>query len=332
MKLLRFILLCLIFSSPLSALSIQNKIEQGAIGDYILYRQSQLVTLLRINQLNDESIIFEEISLPFSEWKKYRNIPLEKWVSNGATGHSSWTLFELEKESGEILECFSFVRQAWLKLEKDNLLLSNLFTKPLYKLKNEDRRKVGPRRPGATDTRKVWNPPITLNGKELTSPLEVYKIHWPKDDSPLSKKDIEMYFSKEMGTFPAWILISDTSSDALRIQTLDMGSSLVASLKKLPRRHPSIHKHICNQNDSFSVQLSSPPYYKFFTLRLINTNPEKASFAPKFTTNDLKGEIREISISKEELKDLELGEYILEFSFTSPEQVTLSPQEHIYWY
>ena len=55
---------------------------------------------------------------------------------------------------------------------------------------------------------------------------EVYQTLWPKDDTPLSGKIIDLYFdAKACSVFPFWIQVSNGNIDVI-LKTIDSGKGL----------------------------------------------------------------------------------------------------------
>ena len=117
-------LICLLSGPNLHANCLKDRFLQSEPGDYIISEQNKSLSLLRIHSIQNQTVMLEELSLP-AKLAPYETAKLEKWLKSGAPGHTSWHLLEIDLEQGQILECYSFTRNAWLVLSEND----SFFTK-----------------------------------------------------------------------------------------------------------------------------------------------------------------------------------------------------------
>lgn len=256
-----------LFFSAAFANSFQKRLAQAEKGDFLVTWQGHTKTLLRVQENHFPYLILEEINFPdtlqIEDWGK--------WLQKRAPGHLSWTLYEMDLSSQQILECFSVSRGSWVLVGEEENFLKYLLALPLKPLTKEERRKIGPSpNPGEVDRRAVWNPPLIIHGKKQASPSwTVYQTTWPKDNSPLSEKEIELYFPENPNfVFPLWIQIkSDLMSPWIRL--VDAGKHLQTACFPLPRRAPILQK---KKGSSFHYRVKAPKYCLDFDLVLQEEN------------------------------------------------------------
>ena len=142
------------------------------------------------------------------------------------------------------------------------------------------------------------------NGEQISFPhFDVYEVYWPKDESPLSNKRIELFFDHNEANFPFpyWAKVTDASDAAFKIRILDSGKHLPSPKKELPRRAITFAKQIEESEEGVSIFLNVPKYYEDLKLFALSTNKEAKPIAIPFsvTTN---GEERTLFITQEKLK------------------------------
>lgn len=259
-----------------------DKLKTALAGDYTVTEQGQTISVLSVYEIDYPRIILEEISIPSS--LKRRHIgdqSFKEWVEKGAKGHTSWTLTEIDLETKEVLECFSPSRNAWLKISASDLFITSLLELKMAPLPERQRRKIGhPPMPSEVDTRKLWNPPAFFEGRAIESPtFSAYQIHWPKDHSKLSGKELHMYFvdQEEPLPFPTWLQIKEGIDSQLRIQSLDAGKRLKSPVKTFLRRPPLFLSPFRKSESGAFFTMQLPKYYReisFYLVDPVNTSSE----------------------------------------------------------
>lgn len=190
-------------------------------------------------------------------------------------------MLEIDLESGQVLECFSFSRNAHIQISKKESLLATLLQLPLNQVAPKNRRRIGPPpQDGEADFRKLWNPKLTFEGKTLDhSQCDVFETTWPSDGSELDGRQVTLYFdASNKISFPCWIDV-ETSHITGHFHVVDSGKNLSSPFRTIPRRTPQFIGDTKKTADGLVLTLKSPLYFREFTLFAIDvTNDEKEFF------------------------------------------------------
>jgi hypothetical protein len=279
---MRFILLALCLCSWLQAASpLKERIGKAKSGDYIVAEAGKMVTLLSIRQVSDHSIVLEEISVPSQNLKK-RPSSWAEWIRAKAPGHTSWSMVEIDTQGGQIIECYSFSKGAWIQLGSQESLFATLLQLPLQPLSLESRKKIGPPPPdGEKDLRKVWEPPLIFEGvKQGQVHFDAFQTVWPKDGSELSGKAILIYLDRNLGfPFPFWISVETTHALAT-FRVIDAGKNLPSPYRNLPRRIPQFVGQPQKTKEGLRLSLKSPKYYRDFELFAVDVTTREKQIYP----------------------------------------------------
>lgn len=242
-------------------------------GDFCVGKQGKNFFILRIMDKDKEKLVIEQIEAPFAVCKDKN---WEKWLYNMAPGHTSWIAYSIDFSNNTLIEAFSFTRKSWLQLRSfDNFFLQIAKTR-LEKVEDSERKKIGsPPLGGETDYRSLWNPPLFFKGKKLAHPkYDVYKTIWPHDQSELSDKIVQMYFSKNISFFfPFWIeILSDHYGFSCKI--IDAGKNLTSPQEKLPLRPLAFFTKPRYTSKGLIFTLRSPKYYTEFIVEATLVNDQ----------------------------------------------------------
>lgn len=289
------------------AFSLHEKFTHAQAGDFIVTAQEGNYSLLFIRSITAEILLLEEISVPMHQID-LKKIDWKKWTAEKAPGHTSWTLYEIDRISGKLIECFSYSKNGWLYLDDTEQFLTRLLSLPLSTVSYTDRKKVGAQpNPQEEDHRASWNPPLTIEGKKIPKPnFDVFKTKWPEDGSRLSLCEIELYFAKDEPNFPFpyWLEVH-SSHYAFKMRTIDSGHQLNSPmLGPMPHRSPQILGTTQKGNEFWKLSLKTPPYFQKFHLFVIDiSGASKESIPLSFHT--IPGSINEeriLEIPTSELK------------------------------
>ncbi len=210
---------CPLFSDSL----LKERLLQAQPGAYAVFEQGKTRSLLHVHSRKEQVLILEEISLPSSlgvrSW--------QEWIEERAPGHTSWSMYAIDLEKGELLSCFSFSRASWIQMGSQDHFLTLLLKKSFHALPDARRKKIGPPpMEGEADVRPVWNPPFLREGKKVPIDYVVAEIEWPKDASELSEKRLEVYFDKKkLSPFPVWVQVH-TNHASVFARMVDSGEGL----------------------------------------------------------------------------------------------------------
>lgn len=300
------VLFCFLLVGSLFAgeFRLQERLTRAQVGDYIVTEANQMVTLIAIRSQLSQSIILEEISVPLQHIKQ-RPASWAEWVKEGAKGHTSWSMIEMDLASGAILECYSFSKGAWIQLTSKESLLATLLHLPLKAIAQSERRKIGPPpMPGEIDIRKVWNPPLVYEGKKRDPvSFDVFQAHWPQDGSELAGQELTLYFDRDLFfPLPFWIQLQ-TSHATVALKTIDSGKNLPMFYKNMPRRIPEFTGPTIQNKQGLSLPIKSPKYYQQFELFAIDvTNQERMIYPIQHTFLAGQGESATLHIAQADLE------------------------------
>lgn len=288
-----YFLLCAFFLfSPLAALFpaapssvaesflLKKRLLSAKPGDYIVTESNKMISLLALRSKTARTLVLEEISIPSNALKK-RPASWGEWVRQGAKGHSSWSMVEVDFETGNVLECYSFSKNAWIRLSSQDSFLATLLTLPLRCLPEAERRKIGPAPlEGEADRRPLWNPPLLFEGKTIPhAEADAFEAVWPEDGSPLSGRSLTLFFDKTLHfPFPCWFQV-ETAHASIVLSVLDTGKNLPSPHKTIPRRIPQFLGPPEKRGEALVFCLKCPKYYENFELFAIDiTQREKGIF------------------------------------------------------
>ncbi len=285
---------------------LKERIEKAHEGDFLVTEAGKMITLMCVRKASPSSILLEEISAP-SQYLKKRPPSWPEWVKSGAPGHTSWSMIEIDPQTGQMIECFSFSRSAWIQLSEKESLIATLLYLPMKKVALDQMRKIGPAPlQGEPDFRKVWSPPLIYEGKKIETLLfDVFETVWPEDGSEISGKPVSVYFDQENKLpLPFWIQV-ETSHAIAALRTIDSGKNLPVVHRNIPRRVPEFVGLPRKTENALLLNLKSPKYYKTFELYAIDvTTKEKQIFPITHSLIEGQDEWKTISIDLEELNQM----------------------------
>ena len=289
------ILLILLFLAPLQSFPFKNIFLKGNSGDFSIYQNGSLVTILSIHSVEPPFITLEEITLPKKLYKNIKGKDLNTWIKKGGKGRTSWTLIEIDTDTMDVTSAYCFLKNAHLDLVKEDTLITSLLSLNINKVPEEERLRIGPRRATKKDYRLFWEPSMYVNGKrKFPAKMDVYGAVWEKDASPLSGRNIDLYVLDNF-PFPYWIQIHGDFGSK-KMVSLDSGSNLTSPINKVPRMPPRILTKLERWNDGniFSFLVKAARTSSDFTLYFV----ELAKDGNKLIPIESKYEIMESSILK----------------------------------
>lgn len=302
----RLLSICLLVFGSLFGTPLQNRLDSAASGDYMVVEGGNMLTILSIRSVTAGSIVLEEVSVP-SRNLNPRPSSWKEWIKAKAPGHTSWSMIDIDRATGEILECYSFTRGAWIQLSSQESLIATLLKLPLHPVPPEKRRKIGaPPFSGEIDTRKIWDPPAIFEGKKREKVrFDVYETMWPKDGTGLSGNTVFLYFDQESRfPLPFWIQI-ETSHTQIALRTIDTGKHFPSPYRTFPRRFPQFVGNPQKIKNGLRLSLKSPKYFRHFDLFAIDVTHREKQICP--ITHALvagKDELITIEILQEELNSV----------------------------
>ncbi|MCH9613389.1 MAG: hypothetical protein SP1CHLAM54_03890 [Chlamydiia bacterium] len=282
----------LFFLTPLLCfgLSVKEQFVAGNAGDYIVFEKDKMCTLFHLHTKDEHTLTIEEISLP--SYKKPKDF--KAWVASGGMNSSSWNMYEIDLDSGRILEGYSFSKKAFFT---PTPFLSNLMALSLETWKG--RRRIGPPPTlGDFDGRKLWNPPYVFEGKKAKRKhMEAFIATWPKDDSPLSSQNLTLYFADNF-PFPYWLEINDPSY-TYKLRAIDSGKEMISPYEILPRQSLQIIGNVRLSPNNCYLLFKTPSYFKEFDLIAVDAKTGEHTTLPHTLTT---GTLSQINFDFDQLK------------------------------
>jgi len=266
---MKLLLICLFVSHSLFAFTLSEKFQQAQEGTYVVTKQNQITSLLHLHTVHGNHLLFEEISIPshqvdHQDWKE--------WVKEGAKGHTSWILYEVDLDKHSITECYSFSRKAWIPTDEMDAFLIPLLSLELNHLSEEKRLQRGPTQAAGQVGSRPWGPPQVIASKKIENPqYDVYTARWPHDDTDLSGKSIVLYFDKldETFPFPYWMQAREGALK-FRIRAIDSGNRMTSPIDTIPRRQPLFQGGVSHEEGSITLSLNLPTYYNTLHLYAVD--------------------------------------------------------------
>lgn len=225
------------FSSPAKSeeLYLIENLRKAQKGDYIVTYSNKNYTLLNIHHKTPEHAFIEEITIPSSKMENthYQN-NWKEWVYNGAPKHTAWVMYQIDLNSGRMLNMFSFTKNGWLTGAEEDNFLSSLLSIKFEKIPTSRRKKVG-------NSNALWQPQMIFEGQIIEGVhFDAWHAKWPKDRTELSGKAIDIYIPQEgswgLPYFPYWLQITGLLGKA-QLRIVDSGKNLVS-----PKYIPAFQK------------------------------------------------------------------------------------------
>lgn len=215
-------------------LFLKERFRLAQPGNYIVISQNKNYTFLHIYDAFDDTVVLEEISVPAIKIPK--NNSWKSWLENNAPGNTSWTMSEIDVNTGQIIDAYSFTRQGWLDVGSANSFISALLNLHFRPIPDVERKKIGPQPVyGKMDTRTLWNPRLILNGQYIPNVhFTAWRARWPNDGTELARKKIEIYLPELTDSngdyptyFPYWIDIEGKLGSA-QVKVVDSGLNAIS--------------------------------------------------------------------------------------------------------
>lgn len=202
-------------------------------GQYVVTEQNGTLSLLLIRDKVGKKLTLEEVTAPKIKLDP-KSTNWQHWLNEKAPGCSSWIGYQIDLESGQLTESYSYLRGSFLYIDEKEHFFAKLLKLPLKEVPTDEKRKIGPQ-PNAEepDFRADWSPPKLKKEQHFLSK----KASWPKDGSALSQSSIELYFDADSDSspFPYWTEIS-SSHYHLNLRAIAVGSQLHSPQPPLPHR------------------------------------------------------------------------------------------------
>ena len=283
--------LFLLITTSLFSMTITDSLLKGEVGDFVVFEQNKLTTILSIHSINEHSLILEEVSLPShlspKDWHKFSPMRSREVLSH--------LIYEIDPTTQEVTECYSFTKKTFLPPPSFLLELIKLPLSPCREPK-----KIGsPPEEGTVDRRALWTPPLIIEGvKKRPDTFSILNCSWPLDKSELSGEQITLYLVPE-SPFPIYLSVN-TPHYTYKISSINNGKHLRSFCDTLPRRSPTFIGSLIRSPSVYTLKLASPTYYRTYTLTVLNHETgETFSITPELLRE---GEVVTLTFPKEALE------------------------------
>lgn len=299
----RFLFILIFFAtSYASETTLLDRLSQGQSGDFIVVEANKTITLLALRSSNAHTLLLEEISAPSP---KIAPRDWNDWLKKRAPGHTSWSMMEIDLTNKEVVEAYSFTRGTWITISSNQSFLAGLIHLPMKAMDRERLRRIGPPpMEGEADLRKIWTPPLFVEGKQIKPEFEAFETTWPQDGSELAGKTMDLYFDQETRCcFPYWIQV-DAGQITVTLRAIDSGHKLIPSFfRTLPKRSPEfLGTPVKTKNQGLRFSIKSPKYFKEFELFAIDvTTHDKEIHLLNHTISSAGNEVLHFDIAADEL-------------------------------
>lgn len=210
---------------------LRDNLAKAQPGDYIVTMQGKNFTLLLIQAKTYNSLTIQEITTTASKIKEGQQYSWKKWIETGAQGSSSWVQYTIDLNTGQLQNFKSLQKTGWTDLPQRENFLTTLLNLKLKKIPIQNRKKYGlDIITGTDDPTRVWQPKMVVEGQYVEGVLfDAWKTQWPKDNTEMSGRTVEIYLPSDEGKYPAyfpyWLQISGTIGKA-KVRIIDSGTNL----------------------------------------------------------------------------------------------------------
>ncbi len=210
---------------------LRDNLSQANPGDFIVTMQGKNYTLLLIQGKSDNTLTIQEITISSGRVTQSSGFGWRKWIENGASGSTSWVQYKIDLNNAQMVQFKSLQKSGWTDLPQRDNFLTTLLNLRLRKIPIQNRKKFGLQIiTGTTDPTKVWQPKMIVDGKQIEGVLfDAWKTQWPKDNTEMSGRTVEIYLPSENGKYPSyfpyWLQISGTIGKA-KVRIIDSGTNL----------------------------------------------------------------------------------------------------------
>ncbi len=211
----------------------RENLKKAVPGDYLVTAQNKSYTFLHIYSKGNDVLTLEEITVPARK-APHKNYSWKKWAEDGAPFHTSWNMYDIQLSTGEVLRAFSLTKNTWYEVPQSDHFFSTLLNLRFVRIPSNERKRVGLPSLEIYDRRPFWQPKVIVDGKSIEGVnFGAWRAHWPKDNSDLSGKTIEVFVPEDNQQYPAyfpyWLQINGMVGSA-KIRIVDSGRNFVSPI------------------------------------------------------------------------------------------------------
>ncbi|MBA2369812.1 MAG: hypothetical protein H0V82_12460 [Candidatus Protochlamydia sp.] len=213
---------------PAQRLYLKENLQRARRGDYLVIASNKTQTLMHIYDKQPNVITIEEIAVP--EGRAPKRMAWKDWIQQNAPGNTSWVMYEIDLQSGQMVRYFSFTKNGWYSIPDADNFLSKLLNLSLTKIPEDERKRAGPKSSSGPDLRPLWQPRMIVDGRPINKvQFDAWRTRWPRDSSELSGRVIEIYLPQESQVYPSyfpyWLQINGAIGRA-KVRIIDSGRGL----------------------------------------------------------------------------------------------------------
>lgn len=215
-------------------LLLRDNLKRARTGDFIVTAQGKNYSLLHIYSKQDQALVIEEISIPCAKIPK-KHFSWSSWVLQGAPGNTLHVMYTVDLNTAQMKNYYSFTRAGWYEMSTQDNFLSTLLNLQFEEIPWQQRRRVGQTvLSSSNERRSIWQPKMVIEGQEISGVnFSAWKTIWPKDQSDLAGRSIEVYLPEDgygyPAYFPYWLQISGFVGGA-KVRIVDSGTGLRSNL------------------------------------------------------------------------------------------------------
>lgn len=216
-------------------LYLRDNLPKAHIGDYVVTMQNKNYSLLHIYNKTPSTLAIEEITVPTARMSQ-QPIAWKEWLRQGAPGNTCWSIYTVDLASGHIKNYYSVTRQGWFDNPQQDHFLSILLNLRFEAVPIKNRRRTGTALVyGSYEKRPLWQPKLIFEGQTVQGVhFDAWKAVWPKDDSELAGKNIEIFLPNEQAPYPAyfpyWLQVSSLAGKAT-LRIIDAGKGMQSPIR-----------------------------------------------------------------------------------------------------
>lgn len=208
---------------------LRDNLLRAEPGDFLVISSNKTNTLMHIYDKNNGILTIEEIAIP-ENLRKSSKLNWKEWVQQNAPSNTSWVMYDIDSSNGQMTRYYSFSKQNWFEIPEADNFLTKLLNLKFSKISEKTRKRVGPKPISGPEWRPFWQPRMIVNGNTIPDvKFDAWRTKWPKDNSDLSGKTIDVYIPQDtqsfLSYFPYWLQINGTIGKA-KIRIVDSGKNL----------------------------------------------------------------------------------------------------------
>lgn len=336
MQKMTLLLTLLGFYVPISAIPFQEVFLKARVGDFAIYQNNPDVTILSIAEKTIDSITISEITLPRKTYSNIKGRDLHTWVKQNAPGHSSWTVMEIDQKSLQVLSTYSISRKVHLNLHSTDTIIASLLSLNVKEMDKSKVPKIGPRAASKKDMRPIWVPNMIVDSKKQTpQKVDVYTSTWPKDDSFLSSRVINLYILDDFA-FPFWIQI-EGAVGSKKMMAIDSGKNLPKPTISTPATPPEFITKLekFSEDENYAFLLKSNKKYDGYVVYVMEISKTNNTLLKIETTEEkLENSVKKFNIAKKILEEnlIKGKKYRVYLSYLDGEEIkSVISKDIIHW-